>query len=339
MHQIIIWIGILISVSQSATFSGLNLAFFSLSRLQLEIDAKGGNKAAEKILLLRQDANFLLTTILWGNVAVNVLLTLLSGSVMTGLSAFVFSTVIITFLGEICPQAYFSRNALKMASFLAPLIRAYQLLLYPVAKPSAIMLDFWLGKEGISYLQEKDLKAILHTHVKEESTDLNHVEGFGAINFLAIDDVQVCQEGELIDEASIIVLPAKDGIPEIPEISCSVDDPFLKRINRSGKGWVVITDQQDKPLLVVDADGCLRDALYQPSKKFVFSRYCHRPIFVTDPKYPLGKLIFKLKVQTHGITGNDHVIDNDVILLWSDEKRIITGADLFGRLLKGVRQE
>jgi metal transporter CNNM len=59
-------------------FSGLNLAFFSLSRLQLEMQSNGGNKVAQKILALRGDSNFLLTTILWGNVSINVLLTLLS---------------------------------------------------------------------------------------------------------------------------------------------------------------------------------------------------------------------------------------------------------------------
>ena len=60
---------------------------------------------------LRANSNFTLATILWGNVATNVLLTLLSESVLAGVGAFVFSTVVITFLGEIIPQAYFSRNA------------------------------------------------------------------------------------------------------------------------------------------------------------------------------------------------------------------------------------
>ena len=33
---------------------------------------------------------------------------------------------------------------------------------------------------------------------------------------------------------------------------------------------------------------------------------------------------------------DDHVIDRDVILLWGAERRVITGADLLGRLLKGI---
>ncbi|MDH3267164.1 MAG: DUF21 domain-containing protein, partial [Gammaproteobacteria bacterium] len=66
----VIWIGIAICLLHSAMFSGLNLAFFSLSRLRLEAESAAGNQAAKKILLLRRDANFLLTTILWGNVGI-----------------------------------------------------------------------------------------------------------------------------------------------------------------------------------------------------------------------------------------------------------------------------
>ena len=72
-----IWIGIFFCITQSAMFSGLNLAFFSVSKLRLEIETSQGNKHAIKVMAMREDANFLLTTILWGNVGVNVLLTLL----------------------------------------------------------------------------------------------------------------------------------------------------------------------------------------------------------------------------------------------------------------------
>ena len=101
-------------------FSGLNLAFFSITKLSLEIESKKNNPHAIKVARLRQDSNFLLTTILWGNVGINVLLTLLSNSVMVGAVAFIFSTFIITFFGEIIPQAYFSRHALKSRVFAVP---------------------------------------------------------------------------------------------------------------------------------------------------------------------------------------------------------------------------
>jgi CBS domain containing-hemolysin-like protein len=88
--NILIWFGILFCITQSAMFSGLNLAFFSVSRLRLEIEAAKDNHHARKILAMRTDANYLLTTILWGNVSINVLLTLLSNSVMAGVTAFFF---------------------------------------------------------------------------------------------------------------------------------------------------------------------------------------------------------------------------------------------------------
>ena len=98
--DIIIWCSIAFCITQSAIFSGLNLAFFSISRLHLEVEVKKGNKAAKKVLQLRDDSNFLLATILWGNVGINVLLTMLSDSVLTGLSAFLFSTIAITIIGD-----------------------------------------------------------------------------------------------------------------------------------------------------------------------------------------------------------------------------------------------
>src|SRR5210317_298555 len=184
--ETILWTGIVICISQSAIFSGLNLAFFSLSRLQLQVEIEQGNKAAETVLAVRQDSNFLLTTILWGNVGINVLLTLLSDSVLAGVMAFAFSTIFITIFGEILPQAYFSRNALRMASLLAPFLRFYQFVLYPVARPCAVVLDRWLGKEGIDYLREQELVTMIRAHMEADEAELDHVEGRGAMNFLTI---------------------------------------------------------------------------------------------------------------------------------------------------------
>jgi metal transporter CNNM len=101
------WLGIVFCIAQSGFFAGLNLAIFSISRLRLEVEAAGGNPNAVRLLELRKDSNLTLATIVWGNVGTNVLLTLLSDSVLTGLAAFAFSTFAITFLGEIVPQAYF----------------------------------------------------------------------------------------------------------------------------------------------------------------------------------------------------------------------------------------
>jgi CBS domain containing-hemolysin-like protein len=152
------WFGIALCILQSGMFSGLNLAVFGAGTLQLKALAQAGNQDAARLLELRKDSNFLRTTILWGNVGTNVLLTLLSDSVLAGALGFLFSTFVITFGGEIVPQAYFSRNALRMASLLRPVLRFWQFALFPIAKPSALILDAWLGKEGFQFLREHELR-------------------------------------------------------------------------------------------------------------------------------------------------------------------------------------
>ncbi len=58
------WLSIIFCLSQSAMFSGLNLALFGVTRLRLEVEVASGSKAAAKVLKLRKNSNFLLTTIL-----------------------------------------------------------------------------------------------------------------------------------------------------------------------------------------------------------------------------------------------------------------------------------
>lgn len=329
----LVWAGILFCISQSAMFSGLNLALLGISRLRLEVEAHAGNSSAIKILNLRKDVNFLLTTVLWGNVGINVLLTLLSNSVMAGLTAFMFSTVLITFAGEIAPQAYFSRHAMRMGSLLAPVLRLYQILLYPVAKPSALVLDRWLGKEGISYFKEADLHTVIRKHIEADESDVSLMEGIGAMNFLKLDDIAVSQEGEVVDPDSIVSLPTQAGLPVFPEFNSNQEDPFLLRINRSEKKWVIITDEDNEPCVVLNANAFLRAAVFG-SAPVNPNNFCHRPIIVKDVKTLLGKVLSKLKVDA--VSDIDDVIDNDLILIWSDQKRVITGTDILGRLLRGI---
>ncbi len=332
------WLGIVLCILQSGMFSGLNLAVFGASTLQLKALAKSGNEEAARLLELRSDSNFLLTTILWGNVGTNVLLTLLSDSVLAGAFGFLFSTFVITFGGEIIPQAYFSRNALRMASLLRPALRFWQFALYPIAKPSALILDAWLGKEGFYFLREEELRETLKLYTIAPESEMSEVEGIGALNFLSLDDLCVSQEGEPIDPESIVSLPerAGSGLPEFPVFRPTPDDPFLTRVQASGQTWVVIVSSESgEPLVAMDADGFLRAAIFSGESVDAL-QYCHRPIVVRQETTRLEEILPRLKV--HQEDAADDVIDEDLILLWGTEKRVITGADLLGRLLRGISE-
>ncbi len=335
MSNTVIWLGIAFCLSQSAMFSGLNLALFSIGRLRLEVEAGQGDAQARRILALRERSNFALTTILWGNVAINVLLTLLSKSVLAGVAAFLFSTILITFAGEIIPQAYFSRHAKAMASRLVPVLRFYQILLYPVARPSAAMLDAWLGQEGIKFFAEREFREVIQRHMQDHETDVGLVEGQGALNFLAFDDVPVGREGVALDPGSVLVRDCGDGQGAL-DFAPESDDPFVAAVQASGQKWVVLVDRDGEPRWVLDADSFLREILYR-RRAVDPCRFAHLPVVVRDPETSLGAVLPLLVV--HAEHAEDDVIDQDVILVWGERKRIITGADILGRLLRGITRQ
>ena len=331
---ILIWIGITFCITQSAMFSGLNLAFFSVSKLRLEVEVSAGNRRAKLISKIRKDSNFLLSTILWGNVGINVLLTLFSNSVLAGVAAFLFSTILITFLGEIIPQAYFSRHAITMGAILSPAIRIYQILLYVVAKPTALLLDALIGPEAIQFFDESDLREVIKLHVDESSTDIAKTEGIGALNFLAIDDLAAAKEGEKIDPTSIINLAFEGEKPLFPSIRRAVDDEFLNLLNASGKKWAVLVDSDAEPRMIVNIDGLVRETLFGHGELNPH-RYCHHPIIVREPEATLGNLLHRLRVSPEH--AEDDVIDVDAVIIWTEKTRkIITGSDIFGRLMRGI---
>jgi hypothetical protein len=328
MDTVYVWIGIFLCLSQSAMFSGLNLACFSVSRLQLEIEASNNNREAVKVLSLRRDSNFLLTTILWGNVGVNTLLALLSGSILGGVAAFLFSTVFITCFAEIIPQAYFSRNALRVAALLSPAVRFYQVVLYPVAKPTAKVLDLWLGPEGVHYLREQMLKQYIVKSMGASGSDIDTFEGTGAINFLALDSRRVGDEGDIVDPQSVISLPVIDGRLEMPQFDNSPEDGFIQRVQASGRKWVILTDPDGAPHLLLNADRFLRAVCVEENVDP--HDHCVQPVITHDPQATLEQTLMNANLAENKSTVKG------IILLWDTEQRIIAHADVLRRVFEGV---
>jgi len=333
--EIWIWVGIVICISQSATMSGLNIALFSLSRLRLEVAAENGDQFAMSVLELRRDSNYTLATILWGNVSINVLLTLLVNSVLIGAASFLFSTFVITIVGEIFPQAYFTRHALRIGAKLAPVLKIYKVLFYPISRPTGMILDKLIGEEAIPWFREKELRNLLKHHALESETELSSVEATGAVNFLDLDDILISNEGEVIDPQSILELQFDKGKPVFPKFGSTTDDELLRCIAASGKKWVILMDGTTRqPKMVLNAPLFLRNALFNKNT-FQPTEACHKPLIISDPKSRLGTVLTKLTVEKE--KPGDNVIDKDLIIYWThQEKRIITGSDILGYLMRRI---
>jgi len=186
--------------------------------------------------------------------------------------------------------------------------------------------------EGIAYLHERDVRSLV-ARSASSGGDIGKLEATGVQNFLDLDDLLVTEEGEPVDVQSIIKLSVASGRCVLPAFNPSPVDPFLRQVNASGKKWVIVTDLSGEPAFVLDAHDFLRRALFNQCDKEK-GAYWHRPIIVRDMQTRLGDVIGQLKVIQE--RADDDVIDDDLILVWGAQRRIITGSDLLGRLLRGI---
>ena len=98
---------------------------------------------------MRKKGNYLLCSILLGNVLVNNSLTIVLDSMTGGGGALavVFATLAIVIFGEIIPQSICSRHGLAVGAFTIWLTKLFMLLTSPLSYPLSKLLDCLLGRE------------------------------------------------------------------------------------------------------------------------------------------------------------------------------------------------
>ncbi|CAL4061026.1 unnamed protein product, partial [Meganyctiphanes norvegica] len=149
----------------SGLFSGLNLGLMALDKTELKIVSNTGSpqeqKYARAIEPVRRQGNFLLCTLLLGNVLVNSVLTVLLGNLSSGLVAVIGSTVGIVIFGEIIPQAVCSRHGLAVGARTVWLVRIFMVITGLAAWPISKLLDWALGEEIGSTYDRDRLKELI----------------------------------------------------------------------------------------------------------------------------------------------------------------------------------
>ncbi len=191
----VIFISMLLCLS--GMFSGLNLGLMALDPMELQIVQNCGTEKeknyAKKIEPVRSQGNYLLCSLLLGNVLVNTTLTILLDDIAgSGLMAVVMSTIGIVIFGEIVPQAICSRHGLAVGANTIFLTKFFMLLTFPASYPVSKLLDYLLGQEiGTVYNREKLLEMLRVTDpyndlVKEE---LNIIQGALELRTKTVEDV------------------------------------------------------------------------------------------------------------------------------------------------------
>ncbi|XP_036118773.1 metal transporter CNNM4 isoform X2 [Molossus molossus] len=188
---------ILVLLVLSGIFSGLNLGLMALDPMELRIVQNCGTEKerryARKIEPIRRKGNYLLCSLLLGNVLVNTSLTILLDNLIgSGLMAVASSTIGIVIFGEILPQALCSRHGLAVGANTIILTKFFMLLTFPLSFPISKLLDFFLGQEiHTVYNREKLMEMLKVTEpyndlVKEE---LNMIQGALELRTKTVEDI------------------------------------------------------------------------------------------------------------------------------------------------------
>merc|ERR1719312_1784134 len=189
---------IFVCLCLSGLFSGLNLGLMSLDQTELKIVMSTGTEQekdyANRILPVRALGNFLLCSILLGNVLVNNTLTIMLDVILGGggMGAVIGSTLAIVVFGEIIPQAICSRHGLAVGAHTIILTKLFMLVTSPLSWPISKVLDLLLGSEiGTVYNKERlmELLKVTDQYNDLEKDEVNIVTGALVLKQKCVKDV------------------------------------------------------------------------------------------------------------------------------------------------------
>ena len=256
-HPLPIWLmicAIVILLCLSGLFSGLNLGLMALDHTELEIVKNTGSEKeriyANKIVPIRNHGNFLLCSLLLGNVLVNNTLTILLDTLSSGLVAVIGATMGIVIFGEIIPQAICSRHGLAVGAYTIWLTKLFMLITFPLSYPISLILDKVLGAEMGTVYDKKKLIELLR--VTDERNDIAGDEAGIVMGALTYTNKTVM---DVMTKLEDVFMLAEDAVLDYETI-CEIRDQGYSRIPVYGND-----DRQNiihilfaKDLMFVDPD-------------------------------------------------------------------------------------
>jgi putative hemolysin len=236
----------------SALISGTEVAFFSLSKTQLDEELKI-TKGTSLVVKLRAKPEKLLATILITNNFINILIVLLFATLGEQLFSsfeysvnlyffdlpvrFLIEVVLVTFLillfGEVLPKVYATRNSLQFSKMMAKPIQLLNTLLtifsWPLIRLTSVV-ENRLGGRSSNFSVEKLSKALELTSddgaIKDEKKILQGIVSFGNTETVQIMkprmDIFAISDDELYTDVLDKIL--KNGYSRNPVYHESVDN-------------------------------------------------------------------------------------------------------------------
>uniref|UniRef100_A0A060TIW5 ARAD1D41734p n=1 Tax=Blastobotrys adeninivorans TaxID=409370 RepID=A0A060TIW5_BLAAD len=218
------WVNMSVSIALvllGGVFAGLTLGLMGQDEVYLQVMEQSGEasekKCARRVLkLLKRGKHWVLVTLLLSNVITNETLPIvLDRCLGGGWPAVVSSTIAIVIFGEIIPQSISVRYGLSVGATFAPFVLALMYIMYPVAYPVAMLLDYILGEDHGTVYKRAGLKTLvtLHQNMGVERLNEDEVTIISAVLDLKekpvgtvmtpMQDVFVMSSDRILDEATI----------------------------------------------------------------------------------------------------------------------------------------
>ena len=239
-NAIVFGIGAIVLLILSAMASGSEVAFFSLTRTDLEELESRTDIAAKRVLDLLSNRDRLLATILVANNMVKICLVIVVTQlvseifIFSGVWEFVFNTVVITFLlllfGEIMPKVFSQTNPVKMSILLSGPLKVLRWVLYPLAfiliRTSSRVSRLATRNTEISIEELADAVDLTETGSEEEQKMLSGIVAFGQTEVVEIMhsrvDITGLEFDATYDEVRKVIV--ETGYSRIPVYGDDLDD-------------------------------------------------------------------------------------------------------------------
>lgn len=267
-------VAVLACILFSAFFSGIEIAFFSVSELKLRAMAESGDGKAKMAHYLRSNPQRLLSTILIGNNLANIaaasLATLIAlrlfGSHAVAIVTALLTLIILIF-GEIVPKTLATKHALAVTLWVAYPIYGLEKLLTPILFALEPLIVKLTGGRGLSvpFATEEELKMVLDESEKTgvlETDEVQMIKNVFLLNDITAEDTMTPRTYMFALDGNLTIEAAKKELfnsihSRIPVFDRSPDNIIgvlyktsaLKRLAED-EGAARLSDIANPPLFV-----------------------------------------------------------------------------------------
>ncbi|RSH84636.1 uncharacterized protein EHS24_006160 [Apiotrichum porosum] len=309
-------------------FSGLTLGLMGLDTINLQVLSQAGTEAereqAPRVLaLLQSGRHTMLVVLLLCNTLVNTSLPVFLDNIIGGgVIAVLGATALELIFGEVIPQAICNKYGLAIGATFAPLVRALIILLYPIAKPIAMLLDYLFGAHDESVMYRKaELKAFVALGVEDKLADdelnlLGSVLEFSnkTVASVMVPLADVYQlPGDRVADDDLIVEVLRKGHTRIPVHDPKIPGAFLGvMLTRALIGYDAAEERPVSQLITQPLPQCPTDLSLVEAMNYFQTGRSHILLVSTSPGRQEGAVgIVTLEDVVEELIGKEIIDETD----------------------------